>query len=219
MVYSMMHDRAHRKYRHQSLAFTIPVIVLSSLTGTANFATNSFDPEHRYKLSMIIGGLNLLSGLITTLTQFLRVNELCEGHRVASVAFSKFSRAVSITLSLPIYDRQTSGKIFLKTYMLEYDRLLEQSPVVPLNIVSKCRKEVADKDIHVPCFGIRSIDIYSASFDNATEQQTIGVMRDTLYRLVSLKKLEKDVARSIEMQITGEACEIETEEKDDTCCV
>ena len=55
MVFSLMHDAAHRKYRMKSLAFTLPVIVLSSVTGTANFATTSFDPDHRYKQSIFIG--------------------------------------------------------------------------------------------------------------------------------------------------------------------
>ena len=139
---SLLYDAAHRKYRMKSLAFTLPVIVLSSVTGTANFASTSFDPDHRYKLSMIIGCLNLLSGLVTTIAQFLRINELCESHRAANVAFSKFHRSVSITLSLPLYDRPTSGTTFLESSRQEYDRLLEQSPVVPLKSVDNFKKEM-----------------------------------------------------------------------------
>ena len=36
--YRFMHDRAHGKYHSQNLSFTLPVIILSTITGTANFA-------------------------------------------------------------------------------------------------------------------------------------------------------------------------------------
>ena len=52
----------------------------------------------------------LAAGLITTVAQFLRVSELLEGHRAASIAYSKFSRDISVELSLPIRERTTNGR-------------------------------------------------------------------------------------------------------------
>ena len=36
--YSWMHDRAYRQYKVKNMHYAIPVIILSTLTGTANFA-------------------------------------------------------------------------------------------------------------------------------------------------------------------------------------
>ena len=47
--YRWLHGRAETKYRRSNYAFTIPVIIMSTLTGTANFAMDSFVPEEHKK--------------------------------------------------------------------------------------------------------------------------------------------------------------------------
>ena len=40
--YRWLHSRSEKLYRKRNYIFTIPVIILSTLTGTANFAMDSF---------------------------------------------------------------------------------------------------------------------------------------------------------------------------------
>ncbi len=47
--YRWLHNKSEKQYRCRNYAFTIPVIILSTLTGTANFAMDSFVPEERKK--------------------------------------------------------------------------------------------------------------------------------------------------------------------------
>ena len=47
--------------------------------------------------SLGIGFLNLSAGLITTISQFLRVSELLEGHR-ASLAYSTLQEILALNL-------------------------------------------------------------------------------------------------------------------------
>ena len=89
----------------------------------------------------MIGTLNLVAGLITTIAQFLRVSELLESHRVSSLAFGKLSRNISVELSLPVKERTTDGTAFLSSCRIELDKLIEQSPTIPLNILSKFDKK------------------------------------------------------------------------------
>ena len=42
--YRWLHNQSEKYYRIPNYAFTIPVIILSTLTGTANFAMDSFVP-------------------------------------------------------------------------------------------------------------------------------------------------------------------------------
>jgi len=133
--YQWMYDKSYRVYRQKNINFALPVIILSTITGTANFAQETFPEKWKEYIVMFIGSLNLLAGLLTTIAQFLRVNELQEGFRVAEIGFSKLSRDIEVILDLPIKNRNMHGSVFLESCKQEYDRLLEQSPSVPNKIV------------------------------------------------------------------------------------
>jgi len=148
--YQWMHDRAYRVYREKNIRFALPVIVISTVTGTANFAQQSFPEAWKHYFIMGIGTLNLLAGLITTISQFLRINELQEGYRVAEVGFSKLSRNIEVILDLPIKYRNVHGDSFLESCKQEYDRLIEQSPIIPKNIVMIFNKKFKKKKFAKP---------------------------------------------------------------------
>ena len=140
--YRYLHDRSFQKYTSQNMWFAIPVIILSTITGTANFAQASFPESAKDIAPAIIGTLNLTAGLITTIAQFLRVSELLEGHRVASVAYGKFSRNITVELSLPVEERTRGGTEFLNNCRSELDKLIEQSPNIPINILKKFESSI-----------------------------------------------------------------------------
>ena len=74
--YRFMHDRSYSQFEKQNLRFSLPVIVISTITGTANFAQGTFPASWQPYVPLGIGFLNLTAGLITTIAQFLRVSEL-----------------------------------------------------------------------------------------------------------------------------------------------
>ena len=77
--YRWLHGRALKKYRRSNYSFTIPVIIMSTLTGQANFAMDSFVPEEHKKTAMAaVGGVNIFAGILSTLQNFLRYAELME---------------------------------------------------------------------------------------------------------------------------------------------
>lgn len=159
--YRFMHDRAFSKYSRQNFRFALPVIIISTITGTANFAQGSFPDAWRDFVPLFIGFLNLSAGLITTIAQFLRVSELLEGHRAASIAYSKFSRNISVELSLPREDRSTGGTEFVNTCRNELDRLIEQSPNIPIEIVNEFGAKFKDTTFMKPeILNITDVEIY-----------------------------------------------------------
>ena len=48
---------------------------------------------------MIVGGFNILAGIITTVQQFLKITQLNEAHRVSSIAWDKFYRNIKIEIA------------------------------------------------------------------------------------------------------------------------
>lgn len=134
MCYKWLHAKSHGKYRQLNTWYTIPVIVMSTLTGTANFAQDKIPLSFRGYATMIIGGVNILAGIITTIQQFLKITELNESHRVSSIVWDKFYRKIKVELSKH-RDERTHVKDFFKSATEEYDRLMETSPVIDKNII------------------------------------------------------------------------------------
>jgi hypothetical protein len=116
----------------------LPVIVLSTLGGTANFGISSMfsDEESKKYASFAIGGISLVAGLLTTIGNYLRFPQMEESHRVSSIAWGKLQRMIAIELSLHPNDRIDSMD-FLKISRAELDRLIEQSPPIPQEAILK----------------------------------------------------------------------------------
>ena len=142
--YRYMHYQAYCSYKNQSMKFTIPLIIVSTITGTANFAQETFPPTVQPYVPSAIGGLNLITAIATTIMQFLKINELMEGHRVASVQYGKVSRTIRLELTLPLSERTQNGTNMIENMRTEYDRLIEQSPNVPKYIIEAFEKEFPD---------------------------------------------------------------------------
>ena len=144
--YRFMNHRAYLLYKTLSLRFTLPVIVLSTVTGTANFAQTSFPEGIRPIVPSGIGGMNLIAGLIATIMQFLKINELMENHRTAALSYGLLSRNIRLMLALPREERRKDGLKFVEECKAEYDRLIEQSPAVPINIIKDFEASYPDEE-------------------------------------------------------------------------
>jgi len=136
MCYRWLHSQANNNYAWLHAWFSIPVIIISTLTGTANFAQDRIDPSYLALFVMIVGSLNILAGIISTIQQFLKISDLKEAHRVSSIAWDKFYRNIKIELSKKPEERILVGQM-LKLCKEEYDRLMETSPPISQNIIKK----------------------------------------------------------------------------------
>jgi len=142
--YRYMHYQAYCSFKNLSMKFTIPLIIVSTITGTANFAQETFPPTVQPYVPSAIGGLNLITAIATTIMQFLKINELMEGHRVASVQYGKLSRTIRLELTLPLAERTQNGTVMIENMRAEYDRLIEQSPNVPKKMIDAFEREFPD---------------------------------------------------------------------------
>lgn len=132
MCYRWLHDKSEKHFHSKTIWINLPVIILSTLGGTANFGIQSlFDDDSSKKYaSFAIGGVSLVAGLLTTIGNYLRYPQLEESHRVASIAWGKFQRLIAVELALKPDDRIDSLD-FLKICRADLDRLIEQSPPIP----------------------------------------------------------------------------------------
>jgi hypothetical protein len=140
MCYRWLHSRSHALYSYLNTWYTIPVIIISTLTGTANFAQERVPLEYQSFFVMIVGGFNILAGIITTIQQFLKITQLNESHRVSSIAWDKFYRNIKIELAKHPDERMNVTQM-IKICKEEFDRLMETSPNIPDKIIQSFKTE------------------------------------------------------------------------------
>jgi hypothetical protein len=136
MCYKWMHSKANSMYSRLNAWYTIPVIVISTLTGTANFAQERVPLAYQNYFVMIVGAFNITAGIITTIQQFLKITQLNEAHRVSSISWDKFYRNIKIELAKHPSERMNVNHM-IKICKEEYDRLMETSPNIPEKIIKQ----------------------------------------------------------------------------------
>jgi hypothetical protein len=169
MCYRWLHGRAHQHYKTANAWYTIPVIIMSTLTGTANFAQDKFSGPTKEYVVVAIGAVNIIAGIITTIQQFLKISELNEAHRVSSLSWDKFYRNIKVELAKAPTER-TPVIQMLKSAKEEFDRLMEISPAISTKVTLEFKKEF--------------------SCPNGTKQDMQRELEEKQLTFVSLKKPE-----------------------------
>ena len=57
ICYKWLHDRSFRKYRYLNYVYTLPVVILSTVTGTLNVGINAIIPKDYINLAQILIGI------------------------------------------------------------------------------------------------------------------------------------------------------------------
>jgi len=176
MCYRWLHSKSNALYSSLNAWYTIPVIIISTLTGTANFAQTRVPEEYQNYFAMVVGGFNILGGIISTIQQFLKITQLNESHRVSGIAWDKFYRNVKIELAKHPSERMQPGQM-LKMSKEEFDRLMETSPTIPEKMVALFKtsfkhSEAFDKIVKPEiCDVLISTDNYRNPWYNAENRE------------------------------------------------
>lgn len=167
VCYRWIHDQSEKYYHKRALWINIPVIVLSTLGGTANFGIQSLfsDEDTKKYASFGIGGISLFAGLLTTVGNYLRFAQLEEAHRGASIAWGKFQRLIAIELALHPNERMDALD-FLKVCRVDLDRLIEQAPPIPKSSIDYFAQKFGSiRDLKKPdiCGALEHTHVFDSS--------------------------------------------------------
>lgn len=212
--YRWLHDRAEKKFSRLNMAMTIPVIILSTLTGTANFAIGSFIAEDdavskRYAQAGI-GAVSIFAGILTTLGNFLRYAQGSEAFRVSAIGWGKFQRQIAIEIAIHPNDRMDCMD-FLNICRQTLDRLIEQSPQIPDDIIRQFEYEFKHMpDLVKPdiCHGLE----HTRTFDMKRTRLTNVIGDVVLYLKQKRKMMREDILPDITEKI-AEGVKKEMEEQ------
>ena len=175
-VYRILHSRSSSKYRFWSYIITVPCIALSTVAGSLQFMVAGGQSQggsgevgvvgfQDQYLTLIVGIMNLFIAFMTSLNQFLKLQEKAESHRVASMAFGTYYRLISCELAFDRDSRQPADE-FTLTAKKQYDNLLENAPEISGTILNNFKNEIKTKDVNCAlpeiCNGLSGIKVCRA---------------------------------------------------------
>jgi len=131
-INSYLHRKAFEHFERKNMLFQMPIIILSVLSGSANFISSSF-PEVQKHIVIGVGGLSIGISIISSIAQFLKLGESAEAHRISYTAWEKLYSRLNIQLRMKRNDRAEPVE-FITGLETEYLRLLEMSPDLPIKI-------------------------------------------------------------------------------------
>ena len=137
--YKWLNFRSYLKYSYIQACFTIPVIIMSTITGTISFAQSSFTPTQQFYVQFGVGTINIFLGILSTISQYLKITEFTESHRICSISWDKFSRNIRVELAKPPEERMDAAS-FMKLCRHEFDRMMETSPVIQQDVIDEFKK-------------------------------------------------------------------------------
>ena len=208
--YRWLHNHARLYYKKQNDYLSYPSIVIASITGVGGFAV--LNPSGNEGVSqdtknniMIIqyffAFLNVLAGILTSISKFSQSLPLSEAHSLMCVSWSKFYRCIDMELSLDVKHRGGVVEFIMKSRE-EYDKLLDDSPDIPAISIKAFLKQFPDKENKPDvCNGLsivvqddtdsvssskRAVKRWLGAFKTVKTQQRKSLELDELHRVDSV---------------------------------
>lgn len=152
--YRWLHNHARLFYKKQNDWLAYPSIVIASITGVGGFAvlnpSGNEDVSTDMKNNIMIiqyffAFLNVLGGILTSISKFSQSLPLSEAHSAMCVKWSKFYRSIDMEVSLDVKHRENVVEFIMKSRE-EYDKLLSEAPDIPSFSIKAFLEQFPDKE-------------------------------------------------------------------------
>jgi hypothetical protein len=152
--YRWLHNHARLYYKKQNDWLAYPSIIIASITGVGGFAVLnpsgndgvSSDTKTRIMIvQYFFAFLNVIAGILSSISKFSQSLPLSEAHSVMCVQWSKFYRSIDMELSLDIKHRSDVVEFIMKSRE-EYDKLLDDAPDIPSISIQAFMVQFPDKE-------------------------------------------------------------------------
>ena len=140
-----INQQSEAHYATRANAIAIPVIVLSTLAGTASVGSSSLFGSETQISSIVIGLVSIGVGILNTISSYFSFARKAEAHRIAYLQYSKLFSIIRVEMSLPREERQEPEQL-LKQIRDGMERLAETTPSPPPAILREFNSHFKDED-------------------------------------------------------------------------
>ena len=175
--YAWLHQKSAISFKKKNLCISIPSCIFGYLSGITLLLSNEVfnncnDVPYRATLRGVLGVTAILSGVLSNFQEMFTFKEEAEKHRIAALRFLSFFREISCELSLdPKFRSASMDYITLKRF--EFDKILEQSPDIPEDIIKQFNNNFRTVSIHKPdpVIGLQTILPFGKKFKDELERK------------------------------------------------
>ena len=139
-TFHLLHEKSSEYYSRLNFYFMIPIIILSSSTGTLGLL-NASEPQFTFVndvniIGIFIGIFGFVTAILTTIHNFLNIQKLESNHNNHAVEYSKISKEIKMQIYLSDTDVKVYSNIaeYIKECKQKIDKLIESAPPIPSNI-------------------------------------------------------------------------------------
>ena len=169
--YAWLHQKSVTIYKCRNLKLSIPAAIFGYVAGITILLSNDIinDCENTTigpLMRAIIGIISITSGILSNFQEMFTFKEEGEKHRIAALRFLSLFREISCELSLdPRFRSAPIDYITLKRF--ELDKILEQSPDIPVIVINDFKQNFRHLSIHKPdpVTGLQTIIPYGKEYN------------------------------------------------------
>ena len=139
-TYHLLHEKSTEYYSRLNFYFMIPIIILSSSTGTLGLLSAS-ETQFAFVngvnlISIFIGLFGFITAILTTIHNFLNIQKLEANHNSHSIEYSKISKEIKMHIYLSDTDVKVYSNIaeYIKQCKQNIDKLIESAPTIPSHV-------------------------------------------------------------------------------------
>ena len=230
---ALCHMRSHEEFSRRSRNYQLPIIVLSVICGSGNFVSTSF-PDNQDLIILGVGVLSIVTSIVSSAAQYLKLAEKSEAHRIAYVSWEKFYNNIRFQLSKRREEREELTN-YMTSITNEYQRLQEISPLLPDQITRSIlsnKRKVIKQGMNIPV-ALRSIKptswwggspkefktdlIDTQSDDNDSDNDSDNDNNnDSEIRVQKDEEIKKEMSKKIAREISSDDYEVTVKEVTET---
>lgn len=144
-IWRELHMKTHSIFKNKYYRLTIPVIVLSSITGGANLSLGSISTSADNNIiNLVIGAVGIIISILSTLNNIFSFSKRKDEHYRASNDWYRLHRLIKTELSLE-RNRRIDASKFFNMVLLEIERIHDYQPNIRNDVLNNFKKSLRKK--------------------------------------------------------------------------
>ena len=138
-----LHRQSYYYYSSRQKFFQLPIIVLSVLSGSVQFLSQSYTGLER-ELITITGGVSVLTAVLGSIQSYLKLGEKASKHEAAEVNWQGLYNSIKHTLGLA-RERREDCEEFIARVQQEYQSLFKNCPILEQRFINQAKRALKKK--------------------------------------------------------------------------
>lgn len=159
--YAWIHQKSEQIYSRYENMISIPVIILSTVTGFLSASSGSVIPNGP-ETSMALGAISVSVGILQTLSSKFGWAKRSEGHRVAYLSYSELFNFIDVEMKLK-RDERMNPEDLIKMIRETMKRLSSTAPAMPASVLKQFAIQFEEEEVSKPAEtnGLSKVTVYN----------------------------------------------------------